>query len=1043
MQSLVNAPPAMAWRRLVLPASPSSPLSSSSLSASLPSSSLSSPLSSSCCFSPFPSSVSSPRSLHSPRACLLRFRRRPASGRPAALRGLFRGNARVSSSPASLPLSCPLLGETGFLQFDSSLASSSLCASPAFQDLLAATPARTHSPQFPRYSRALSSIARASQSHLNHTLVCSYRTLPQQLVSPAKHTDRGLSPLRCAQRPASPSTFFQGTPQSRELPGPVLERTKPGCTYTPKWMYTPDSVRAGKAIAPFRAFSTGVAEEKATTVAEKGAVSPDAPSESRSRAQPPVLSRALRQTFPYVLPVIRPLQALAALPVWQQGTSPRSLELRSVSVRLAHAFMPPFSTETEELWCTYTRRLLTAPAASALASADEKHMEQKSEKSRQSPVQLSVDLGLQIARLFSSRNVVLAEAWKGLFASMDPLLRELRQREERESAAAGRAMVSKDSATGAEAERKEDGEAADTKENFPGVLIKLCEAANRVRHEWTWGIEELMLYARRQLPALEAPEAARLLHALASSPSTSESVVTRLAEAFVFLWERDLSGTVEPAAGLQLLETLARKRATERDFVRDISRRMHCYLHLGLLTPFEKTRLAVVYRQLEFRHFTFFRHLAEELLQQNADRQRLLALGRSEPSADALQAAKQQQRRQRLSRLQSELNPKKKPLESSPSSASPSSSSSSSFPASSSSASPSTSLSSSSSCSSSSLEQGTGEWRWQEYLRPGYVMGLGFEKDFSPSGVLLQEEILPLVTREKVAELRRGLRGAAAPVSVQPPDAKAGESPDAKETFPRSEDFSPCGIKTFTLGQMAVIVDSMLFLGFHHQSRFFGPVAEVLLQRATERGAVEALDPQQCTSLMVFFAETRRQLSEDPDDCIRRLTERFVDALVCEVASPAQCLLLFKSLVKWSATKTPQPHCKRKRWREWSNTYRPLEWLHAPRPEARDTRPMLLAVCKQLCKRVHNFSMKELTGMLRAIAYVDFREAAFFTVFVNYLKERLGEMQEEDIANVTQAFNKAKIEEPHLFSLMGKRYQHLQANVMAVKRRGVLVRRTG
>ncbi|KYK65064.1 putative ATP-dependent Clp protease proteolytic subunit,related protein [Toxoplasma gondii TgCatPRC2] len=899
MQSLVNALPEMASRRLVLAASPSASLSSPPLSSSL--SPPSSPLSSSCCLSPVSSSVSSPRSSHSLRACLLRFRRRSASGCPASLRRLFPGNARVPSSPASLhSLSCPLLGETGFLQFDSSLASRSLRSSPAFQELLAASPARTRSPQFPRYGRALSSIARASQSLLNRALVCSSLTLPQQLVSPAKHADRDLSRLRRSQRRASPSTFLQRTPQSRELPGPVLERSKPRCTYTPKWMYTPDSVCAGNVNAPFRAFSTGVTDEKATTVAEKGASSADIPSESRSRAQPPVLSRSLRQTFPYVLPVIRPLQALAALPVWQQGTSPRSLELRSVSVRLAHAFMPPFSTETEELWCAYTRRLL---AGSALASADENHREQKSEKSRPNPVQLSVDLGLQIARLFASRNVVLAEAWKGLFASMDPLLRELRQREERESAAAARAMVSKDSAPGAGAEKREDGEATDTKERFPDVVLKLCEAANRVRHEWTWGTEELMLYARRQLPALEAPEAARLLHALASSPSTSESVVARLAEAFVFLWERDLSGTVEPAAGLQLLETLARKRATERDFIRDISRRMHCYLHLGLLTPFEKTRLAVVYRQLEFRHFTFFRHLAEELLQQNAERQRLLALGRSEPSADALQAARQHQRRQRLSRLQSELNPKKKSLESSPSSPSPSSfsspspssssspspSSSSCSSASSSSASPSDSVSCSSSCSSSSLEQGTGEWRWQEYLRPGYVMGLGLEKDFSPSGVILQEEILPLVTREKVAELRRGLRGSLPPVSVQLPDAKAGESPDAQETFPRSEDFSPCGIKAFTLGQTAVILDSMLFLGFHHQSRFFGPVADVLLQRATERGAVETLDPQQCTSLMVFFAETRRQLSEDPDDCIRRLTERLVLFRDLSLTSPVVC----------------------------------------------------------------------------------------------------------------------------------------------------------
>ncbi|CBZ54108.1 ATP-dependent Clp protease proteolytic subunit,related [Neospora caninum Liverpool] len=801
-------------------------------------------------------------------------------------------------------------------------------------------------------------------------------------------------------------------------------------------MYTPECL--GGARIHFRAFSTAAAET--SSVADSQASNASTPSQapSSSRSQSAVLSRSLRQAFPYVLPVFRPLQALAALPVWQQGTSPRSVELRSVSVRLAHALMPPFSTETEELWCTYTRRLLASPAAASAtsfaSSEDEKHVEQ-SQKARRSPVQLSLDLGLQIARLLASRNVVVADAWKDLFASMDPLLGDMRQRQEERqrevpSAAAGRAMVPKETAEDGDAAKGEGGEVAETdaKENFEDVLLKLCEASNRVRHEWVWGTEQLMLHARRQLPLMEAPEAARLLHALAASRSTSESVVARLAEAFVFLWEGDLSAKVEPAAGLQLLETLAMKKAMERDFVRDLSRRMHCYLHLGLLTPFEKTRLAAVYRQLELRHFTFFRHLAEEILHQNSHRQRLLALGRSEPSADAQQAEKQLQRRLRLARLQQELNPSKKKPADSTASPPPSSSS-----------------------SSLSLEQGIGEWRWYEYGRPGYVMGLGLQQDFSPSGVLLTSQVVPLVTREKVAELRRmGLRGAALPAAappVQEPSAEAAQREDAnpeKETFPRSEHFSPSGIKEFTLGQMAVIADSMLFLGFHHQSRFFGSVADVLMQQATARGAVETLDPQQCTSLMVFFAETRRQLTEDPDDCVRRLTDRFVDALVCEVASPAQCLLFFKSLVKWSSTKVAQPHCKRKHWREWSNTYRPLEWLHAPRPaHPTDTRPMLLAVCKHLCKRVHCFNMKELTGMLRAIAYVDFREAAFFTVFVDYLKERLGEMQEEDIANVTQAFNKAKIEEPHLFSLMGKRYQQLQANVMAVKRRGVLVRRTG
>ncbi|PFH35008.1 hypothetical protein BESB_058950 [Besnoitia besnoiti] len=791
----------------------------------------------------------------------------------------------------------------------------------------------------------------------------------------------------------------------------------------------PSECLAGAAQGQVRAFSTAGADHGASSAAAEGESPSGEASEQASaspaaaRGQPPILSRAMRQAFPYVIPVFQPLQALSALPASHRGVSPKSVELRSVSVRLAHVLMPPFAPATEDLWSLYTRRLLceSADASSASGREAEERAERKTERGRKGGVQLSVDLGLQISRLLSSRNVVLSEAWRALFASLDPLLDELRQREGT-SAAAGRAMVSSEAgkqADGAEAQRNEGGAGArDTKENkFEDVLVKLCEAANLVRHEWTWGIEQLMNYSRRQMPLLEAPQAARLLHVLASSPSTDQTVVARLAEAFVFLWEGDLTANIEPAPAMQLLETLAMKKAVERDFVRELSRRLHCYLHLGLLTPFEKTQLAVAYRQLELRHFTFFRHLAEEIVQQNSARQRLLALGRRELSADELQTSKQRQRRVRLSRLQQQINPaKRKKVETSPSSP------------------------------SAALEKGVGEWRWIEYSLQGYTMGMGFQQDFAPSGTLLSDPVMPLVTREAFSELKRkGLRGAklsAHAVSVGGANASAAD--EEKETFLRSEQPPSSGIKDFTVGQMAVIADSMLFLGFHHHSRFFSQVADVVQQRAIESGIVDTLDPQQCTSLMVFFAETRRQTQEDPDDCVRRLTERFVDALLCEVASPAHCLLFFKSLVKWSATKVAQPHCKRKRWKEWCNTYRPLAWLHAARPEhSADTRPLLLAVCKHLCKRVHCFSMKELTGMLRSIAYVDFREEAFFKVFVDYLKERLGDMHEEDIANVTQAFNRAKIEEPHLFSLMGKRYQHLQASVMAVKRRGVLVRRIG
>lgn len=59
---------------------------------------------------------------------------------------------------------------------------------------------------------------------------------------------------------------------------------------------------------------------------------------------------------------------------------------------------------------------------------------------------------------------------------------------------------------------------------------------------------------------------------LASSPSTDPDIVRRLADAFVFLWEGDLSAKVEPPAALQLLETLALKNVTEKSFIKETCR---------------------------------------------------------------------------------------------------------------------------------------------------------------------------------------------------------------------------------------------------------------------------------------------------------------------------------------------------------------------------------------------------------------------------------------------------------------------------------------
>lgn len=246
------------------------------------------------------------------------------------------------------------------------------------------------------------------------------------------------------------------------------------------------------------------------------------PSASSTSQKGPVLSATLRQAFPYVMPVFRPLHAIKQLPEAHESSARKALELRTLSVRLAHALLPPFSADTEELWCTYTRRLLGVPSVSSLKE-DKRKGESRGDTEQPvghgqagQEVVVPVSLGLQIARLFASRNVILSESWRLLFGALDPVLVDLQRTtrrrglQQQQPTQTGTERGMRDANEAALVSESEDaeGEQAD-KRSLEETIIRLCESANRVRHDWRWGIAALMDYAKRQLPLLDVSQAAR------------------------------------------------------------------------------------------------------------------------------------------------------------------------------------------------------------------------------------------------------------------------------------------------------------------------------------------------------------------------------------------------------------------------------------------------------------------------------------------------------------------------------------------------------
>ncbi|CEM13688.1 unnamed protein product [Vitrella brassicaformis CCMP3155] len=237
----------------------------------------------------------------------------------------------------------------------------------------------------------------------------------------------------------------------------------------------------------------------------------------------------------------------------------------------------------------------------------------------------------------------------------------------------------------------------------------------------------------------------------------------------------------------------------------------------------------------------------------------------------------------------------------------------------------------------------------------------------------------------------------------------------------------------YDLGQIAIVMDAILLLRFHEWADYYRELRTVLAKRLHEPQAVEQLDPLQLAAAMNFLS-TNRLVAEN-EDLVKAMTRRMFRLFHADLAKPFHLVFYLKGLVSWRQTPARAKNARGRTLRFFVS--RKLPWLEAKEEGERFN--VLERLGEHICQRVHYFTLGELSSVLRSLAYLDFGDADFYRVFVPFIKERVGDLACVDVSNVMQAFNRQRLEDRHLFYLLGKQWQAKQADFVSVKWRGKVI----
>lgn len=251
-------------------------------------------------------------------------------------------------------------------------------------------------------------------------------------------------------------------------------------------------------------------------------------------------------------------------------------------------------------------------------------------------------------------------------------------------------------------------------------------------------------------------------------------------------------------------------------------------------------------------------------------------------------------------------------------------------------------------------------------------------------------------------------------------------------------------IENYYIGHIFHIVDSLLSLKAHHNCATFKKMENKILNsiKNNELYIIDNFDSDEIKSLLIFLSHTNRNYKEA---FIYALTHRMVDLYINNLCQPSTLSTFFYFLLNFTKHRV----VKKNRFNHTIRNvvYNSYSWLNdnkivlnltagidatnAEEKENSDTRrviktknySLLQVLSMHICKNVYFMSLSTLASLLRSMSYLFFTDTNFFNVFIPLFMKHMSDLSNVDILNITQAYNKQKIQNKYFYYLLAKQYQ--------------------
>ncbi|XP_955226.1 uncharacterized protein TA05065 [Theileria annulata] len=162
--------------------------------------------------------------------------------------------------------------------------------------------------------------------------------------------------------------------------------------------------------------------------------------------------------------------------------------------------------------------------------------------------------------------------------------------------------------------------------------------------------------------------------------------------------------------------------------------------------------------------------------------------------------------------------------------------------------------------------------------------------------------------------------------------------------------------QVYTCGQIISILDSMIYLKFHHLEPEFKKLVNNALKHLYKDEIIENFDPEQLRSSISLLAVCRKSVN---DQILELITRRFIQSYVDGKASNSQLSLFLKDLVKLTRIVIKRRNIRNKMIS--ITNFVPPKWINNPLLTEQDSmdpnssRSMIEHLCYKICENVNTY----------------------------------------------------------------------------------------